>query len=127
MMSDSRPAYPPHILGALGETLAVRLLIARGWTVLERGYRLGRREIDIVACRDRTLAFVEVKTRAGRGWGAPEEAVTARKRRETETVAQAYLARKRLRGIDARFDVVAIEIAGRHVVRCEHIEDAWRP
>jgi putative endonuclease len=102
-------------------------LVARGWTVLERGYRLGRREIDIVVQRDRTLAFVEVKTRAGRGWGAPEEAITARKRRDIETVAQAYLALKQPKDIDIRFDVIAIEIAGQRVVRCEHIEDAWRP
>ena len=126
-MPDSRPQYPPHALGVRGEILAVRLLVARGWTVLERGYRLGRREIDIVARRERTLAFVEVKTRTGRGWGAPEEAVTARKRRDIEWVAQAYLARKRPKDINVRFDVIAIEIAGLRVVRCTHIEDAWRP
>ena len=126
-MPDASPQYPPHALGVRGEILAVRLLVARGWTVLERGYRLGRREIDIVVQRDRTLAFVEVKTRAGRGWGAPEEAITALKRRDIETVAQAYLALKQPKDIDIRFDVIAIEIAGQRVVRCEHIEDAWRP
>ena len=71
--------------------------------------------------------FVEVKTRAGRGWGAPEEAVTARKQREIEAVARAYLLRTRARDTDVRFDVIAIEMEAGRMVRCEHIEDAWRP
>lgn len=126
-MSDPTPPHPPHALGARGESIAAESLRAAGWVILERGYRLGRREIDLIARRDRTLAFVEVKTRSGRGWGPPEEAVTARKRREIETVARAYLARTLPTDVDVRFDVIAIEIRAGRVVRSEHLADAWRP
>ena len=126
-MDDSLSDHPPHALGVRGEAIAMRLLRSRGWLILEHSYRLGRREIDVIARRADTLAFVEVKTRAGRGWGAPEEAVTAKKRREIEAVALAYLTDAAPHDLDVRFDVVAIEIDAGRVVRCEHIEDAWRP
>jgi len=99
-----------------------------GWTVLERNYRFGRREVDLVVRRGGLVAFVEVKTRAGTGYGAPEEAVTRLKRREIEAVAGDFLWRHRLDDVDVRFDVVAIVVGpGRRVIRIEHLEDAWRP
>ena len=68
-----------------------------------------------------------VKTRAGAGYGSPEEAVTRLKRREIEFVAQEYLVRHRLDDVDVRFDVLAITVEKREGVRVEHFEDAWRP
>ena len=126
-MDNSSAPHPPHVLGTRGESIAADLLRAAGWLVLERSYRLGRREIDLIVRRGDTLAFVEVKTRSGRGWGTPEEAVTARKRGEIEMVARAYLARMRPKDVDVRFDVIAIEMDRGCVVRTEHLTDAWRP
>lgn len=120
--------YPPHRLGAWGEALAHRRLREDGWTVLARNYRLGRREVDLVVAREDTLAFVEVKTRAGRAYGAPEAAVTRRKRREIEAVARAFLADHPHWSTDVRLDVIAIEVDGHgKLARYEHLEDAWRP
>ena len=74
------------------------------------------------------VAFVEVKTRAGSGYGAPEEAVTGLKRREIEIVAQEYLVRHRLDDVGVRFDVLSIVVtATGRPVRLVHLEDAWRP
>jgi len=127
MSSESR--HPPHRLGARGERLATHRLQASGWRVLARNYRLGRREVDLIVRRGDTLAFVEVKTRAGPGFGPPEASVTWRKRAEIEMVARDYLMRNHARAsLDVRFDVVAIEVGVRgEVERYEHIEDAWRP
>ncbi len=123
---DMRPQ--PNELGAWGEAVAARLLQTAGWTVVEHGFRLGRREIDLIATRKGTVAFVEVKTRSGSGFGTPEEAVTWRKRREIEVVATAYLTSRDHAYTDVRFDVVSIVTdARKRIVRCEHIEDAWRP
>lgn len=126
MAPDS--TYPPHQLGRRGEMLAARILEARGWRILARNYRAGRREIDVVARRDTLLAFVEVKTRGGAGFGSPQAAVTRLKRREIEAVAVDFLARHVRDDVEVRFDVVAIRTgpSGR-VVMVEHIEDAWRP
>jgi putative endonuclease len=120
--------HPPHALGRFGERFALAYLERNGWTILETNYRFGRREVDLVARRGALVAFVEVKTRAGAGYGAPEEAVTRLKRREIEAVAREYLWRRRLDDVDVRFDVLAIVAGpGRRVVRIEHLEDAWRP
>jgi putative endonuclease len=126
MAPDSE--YPPHRLGRRGETLAARILAARGWRILARNYRAGRREVDVVARRDGMVAFVEVKTRGGDGFGSPEASVTLLKRREIEAVAVDFLARHVRDDVEVRFDVIAIrtEPSGR-VVRVDHIEDAWRP
>ncbi len=127
-MNSSSPSWPPHVLGAWGEAEAVRLLVSRGWSILDRGYRLGRREIDIVAARRGVLAFVEVKTRHEAPFGPPEAAVDWRKRAEIEAVASDYLMRHVQGETDVRFDVVAIVVRpDRTIVRIEHIEDAWRP
>lgn len=124
----SASPHPPRDLGLWGEDLAARHLTREGWEILERNVRSGRREVDLVARRDHTIAFVEVKTRAGMGYGAPEEAVTRLKRREIEAVARFYLARLGHPDIAVRFDVVAIVVDGaRRVVSFTHIEDAWRP
>lgn len=127
-MSAPDPDYPPHALGAWGEAVAARLLERAGWTIRERGYRLGRREIDLVASRPGLYAFVEVKTRSPGPLTRPEDAVHWRKRREIESVARAYLARHHVGDVGVRFDVVAIvSDAKRRIIRCDHIEDAWRP
>ena len=125
---ESGEAHPPHLLGRWGEERAERFLVRRGWTVLARNYRFGRREVDLVVRRDALVAFVEVKTRAGRGWGTPQEAITALKRREIEAVAVHFLARHGLGEVEVRFDAVAITVVpGADVVGIEHLEDAWRP
>ena len=115
-------------MGQWGEGVARTRMISEGWSVLEQNYRLGRREIDLIARRGRLIAFIEVKTRSGTGFGPPEEAVTALKRREIETVAASFLSRSRLGDVDVRFDVVSILAGpGPSVRRFLHIADAWRP
>ena len=108
--------------------MAARRLENAGWTILKRNLRLGRREIDLVVRRPGVLAFVEVKTRAGTGFGTPEEAVTWKKRREIEVVARHYLGCHPPVDVDVRFDVIAIVCEpGRTIRSYRHIEDAWRP
>lgn len=119
--------HHPHALGRGGEVVARRYLEGKGWKLLATNYRFGRREVDIVASRDRVLAFVEVKTRSGLGCGHPEESVTWRKRKEIELVARYFLLDHSGRASEIRFDVVAVQLANGRPVRCEHIEDAWRP
>jgi Holliday junction resolvase-like predicted endonuclease len=60
--------------------------------------------------------------------GSPEDAVTWSKRREIQVVAQDYLMRHVREYVGVRFDVVAIVAdERRRILRCDHIEDAWRP
>ncbi len=116
-----------HQLGRHGEALACHFLERAGWTLLERNYRAGRNEVDLVMRLGQIIAFVEVKSRKGVGFGHPLEAITAKKQREIGRVARAWVeARGGLRGLVVRFDAVAVsfDCSGRTVV--EHVPDAWR-
>lgn len=112
-------------LGREGEARAASYLERRGWRIVARNARAGGVELDLVARRGGTLAFVEVKTRRARRFGLPEEAVDARKQARLVRGARAWLQAHRTRAQRVRFDVVACERddAGRWQVR--HLEAAF--
>jgi putative endonuclease len=112
-------------LGQVGEELACDLLRKKGYTVVERGFRIFRGEIDVVARDGDTLVFVEVKTRADESYGRPEESVTPAKQRQIRRIAQGYLVAKSLGEVPCRFDVVAILYRGPDDYRLEHFKDAF--
>ncbi len=68
-----------NTFGKWGEDVAVNYLLERGFEILARNWRHEHKEIDIIAQKDSTLYFVEVKTRHGEEWKA-EYAITAKKR-----------------------------------------------
>ena len=98
-------------LGELGENLAVRELLARGYAVLDRRYRTRHGEIDIVCEHGATIVFVEVRARATAEFGRAAETVTEQKKRKVTAMAVEYLARHRITNRPCRFDVVAIDEA----------------
>ena len=120
---------PRHRRGRIGEEIGAEYLRDRGWAIEARNWRAGHSEIDLVARRGDTVAFVEVKTRGSPGCGHPLEWVTARKRREVEAAARAWL-RTRGRelggGFTVRFDAVAVEVRAGRAPRIRYVEDAWR-
>lgn len=115
-----------HELGRRGEARAARHLEQGGWRILHRNYRLGHREIDLIARRGRTVAFVEVKTRARLRWGHPLLAVDPRKQAEIRRVASAWIQRHGRPADLYRFDAIAVFDDGHGQVVVEHVEDAWR-
>ena len=126
---DPRPPRPRghnKPLGDRGEQLAATFLAERGWVILHRNYRIGHREIDLVARCNEVVAFVEVKTRGGLGYGHPLEAIRWKKRREIQQVAAAWIEVYGTPKYVYRFDAVAIllPVGGAPVI--EHVEDAWR-
>lgn len=111
--------------GARGEDIAVEYLRCKGYVILDRNWRSGHKEIDIVARQDDTIIFVEVKARANTFYGNPENAVTRRKMHLLVLAADAYL-RYNVLDLDVRFDVITITgtIEKPHV---RHYERAFRP
>ena len=118
-----------QILGEKGEQLAADHLVALGWRVLDRRFRSGHRDIDLIVERrsgaSRVIAFVEVKTRADRGFGGPLGAVHWRKQREMAHAARHWMSRHRLPNDTFRFDVVGI-VYGSGAPEVVHIENAFR-
>jgi len=108
-------------LGDFGEDRAARYLIERGWEIVERNYRFGRKEVDIIARKKDLCVFVEVKTRRTEGYGRGVESVDGRKRSRIARVATQFLAARNLTDVNVRFDVVSID--GETI---EYIEGAFQ-
>lgn len=119
-MSNSRQAAERR--GRRAETLAAWLLRAKGYRILAQRFRVAAGEIDLIARRGRTIAFVEVKARADRT--AALEAVSPQQRRRIAAAAEGWLARHGdAADSTLRFDVVAV-LPGRLPT---HLADCWRP
>ena len=110
-MTDDR-----NDIGLAGERVAEDWYVARGWEVLARRFRSGHRDLDLVVRQDRQVAFVEVKTRRGLGYGAPIEAVGWKKRRELARSAWVWLERHGRPGDAYRFDVVGVLLTGAEAI-----------
>ena len=115
-------------MGIRGERVAEKWLSVHGWEIAERRFRNGRRDIDLVATRaesvGRTVAFVEVKTRASADFGGPVSAVNWRKQRELSRSAKVWMSRFEKPGDTFRFDVIGV-ILGEEKVRVQHVENAF--
>ena len=99
-------------LGKFGEDLAFKEIKRLGYKKILRNYRCPLGEVDLVAIDGDTLVFIEVKTRKGRSLSYAKEAVNAKKRRQLSKVALFYMKTNNLNGVRARFDVVAVSLAG---------------
>ena len=118
-MSAARQAF-----GELGERIAERWLRRRGWRIIQRRFKNGRRDIDLVVERDGTVAFVEVKARRGAEFGGPVQAVNYRKRKELERSALIWIDRHGQNTETYRFDVIGVLLDGAEVRIC-HVENAF--
>lgn len=110
-------------IGDFGEDIAVRELLKKGYTILERNYHSRFGEIDIIAKKGTYVVFVEVKLRKNTEKGMPKEAVTKQKQRKILMTAQRYISQKKLDNVDFRFDV--IEIIKDKEILFNHIENAF--
>ena len=102
-------------LGVLGEKLAARHLGRSGYRVIFRNFRAPHGgEVDIV-CRDkreRTLVFVEVKTRRSIDFGRPGDAVNADKQKLIARGAIGWLRLLSFPDIRYRFDIAEVVFSG---------------
>lgn len=123
-----RKEEPAHIrMGRWGERVAARRLKQKGYRILGKRVRVGRRdELDVVARKEDTLVFVEVKTRGSESFARPLNAVNRAKRHALSRAAVRYLQRLKELPTYIRFDVVEVigtEAEGNPVIR--HIEDVF--
>lgn len=107
--------------GRRGETRAALWLGLKGWRILAKRVKTPRGEIDLVARRGRTLAFIEVKWR-----NRAEDldlAIDEYRLRRVAAAAEATAHRYLRQGDDMRIDVLLLA-PGRFP---RHITNAWMP
>jgi putative endonuclease len=80
-----------HELGEKGEEMATGWLANKGYKILQRNWKCGSLEIDIIATRDDCLHFIEVKSRNSSTLGHPEDGVGKQKFRRLQNAAHVYL------------------------------------
>ena len=124
-MVDSTTGTDNKTLGERGEAIATAHLKGQRFHIIERNFRCKAGEIDIIAKDGKTLVFVEVKARRTMTFGPPQLAVTEFKQRQISKAALTWLAKNRLYGAAARFDVVAILLRDQQVPEIEHIRNAF--
>jgi len=105
--------------GREGELAAAASLEAEGYAILARNFRWAGGEVDIVAAKDRSIVFVEVKAWSGLGPESLGQAIGAQKRRRITETAQIFLSRHReYNSWRVRFDVYLVR-DGRVIERYE--------
>ena len=122
LFQRNKPPDDPKALGRWGEVQAKRYLQNAGLSFLQGNYRCPTGEIDLIMVdSDRTLVFVEVKTRTNESFQALETAITYPKQQRMIRAARRFVRQHDLRDRPYRFDVVVLSKADpadiRHYVR----------
>ena len=95
--------------GDLGEKIAQDYLKKIGFDIIETNYRYSKfAEIDIIALKDGSLHFIEVKTRSSDKFGIPFEAITKSKLNSIKTCANYYLSSTKVRYKNMQIDGIGI-------------------
>jgi putative endonuclease len=119
------PWVRPRTFGQRGEDLATRFLRRQGYKILGRNVTLGRYELDIIAQKDDTVAFVEVKTRRSDDMADPEENVGYEKQRHIRNAAHRYIDQRNDPTLYYRFDIIAVLLPDEGQADIRHIVDAF--
>ena len=107
--------------GGYGEACAAKYLVEVGMVVLDRNWRCGIGELDLVLRDGQVLVFCEVKTRSSAAFGNPLEAVTPAKVARLRRLAARWVRDHDVRVADIRLDVVGVQLdrGGEH--RIQHV------
>ena len=111
-------------LGKWGEEMAAEYLLRQGYTIMERDWKSGHRDLDIIALDGNTVVFVEVKTRRNRLFTEPEMAVDYQKIRNLQQAANHYIKYRHINQ-EVRFDVITVVGSMTGTPSVEHIKDAF--
>jgi putative endonuclease len=115
-----------NLLGSRGEDIAAGFLSDNSFEILERNWRCGRLEVDIIARLNDMLVIAEVKTRIGKFIEFPQESVDIRRQKRLIRAANAYIYQSNL-NFEIRFDIITIVFDDKINYRITHIENAFYP
>lgn len=111
--------------GNEAEQIAVNFLIEKGHQILERNFRYGHAEIDVISLKNNVLHITEVKARTSTAYGEPESFVTKSKIDLLVKATNHYVQKHDL-NFEVQFDIISI-VKNSYESTITHIEDAFYP
>ena len=128
LLNRSRLLADRRLLGRWGERRCEKFLKRKGLKTLTRNFSCKSGEIDLVMVdTDRTIVFVEVKTRADESFSPSEAAITSSKKSKMIRTARYFLATNEIEDRPLRFDVVTLILGKKGPVQIRHYENAFAP
>ena len=116
------------LLGRWGEKRCERFLKSKGLKTLTRNFSCKTGEIDLVMVdTDRTIVFIEVRTKADVTFAPPEESITTPKKARLLRTARYFLATNNIQDRPYRFDIVAIVLDKTARPEIKHYKNAFVP
>lgn len=113
-----------HILqGKHAEEIAANYLLEKNYQILDKNYRRGRAEVDIIAKKGDFVLFIEVKSLKNKNGIHPEQQVTKEKINLVHSAANVFQFENNWRG-NVQFDIIAITFFTKHF-EIEHFKDAF--
>ncbi len=106
--------------GIWAENLAVLYLISKGYKILEKRFKTTSGEIDIIAYKNNSYIFIEVKSR--KTLTQALESITPRMQGRIQNAALHYCAQNNLLDVAMRFDLIAVIPP----FKIEHLDNAWQ-
>lgn len=113
-----------HSSGRMGEDYAAAVLADMGYEILARGYHSRFGEVDVIACKDDAICFVEVKTRKRGSMVGGFEAVTRSKQRKIIATALLYMQQHQI-SLQPRFDVMHVVVENGAAAAHEYLTGAF--
>ena len=110
------------IIGNRGEDIATEWLRERGFYIVERNWRAGRYEIDIIAQHYDTLHFIEVKSRKEGSWQSAYDSIDEQKIRTLRRGAMSYRAIHKT-PLELQFDLIAVTWNDGGSIAVEYVEN----
>jgi putative endonuclease len=111
-------------IGVKGEQTAADFLLNKGYAILHRNWRSGKKEVDIIAHKDDIVVIVEIKTRSSSHFAFPEDAVNKKKQEFLKLAAEAFMDANR-QYLNYRFDIVSVIVDGNTIKEIVHFEEAF--
>jgi len=113
-------------IGRIGEELARKYLVKRGYIIRHKNIAFGHKEIDIVAQWGRQIIFVEVKTRTSFVFGGADTALTAKQIKTLKKAISLYCFRHKIDNNFIRLDLISVDMDMRNrIAKLKHIKDVF--
>ena len=109
-------------LGKWGEEIAAAFVEKKGYEILQRDWKSGHHDLDIIAKDEDTLVIIEVKTRRNRLFGNPEEAIDYKKRLSLQSAINHFVKAHHINA-PVRFDIISIVGMIGSTPEIDHIKD----